>query len=778
VVITAALRGLLVGLLQEAGRFEDLASVAEQTVAELRRIEDGTSRRAREVFLTGFVNWQKLAHSAVEGEQVGTFLQPPGVDDFAERGVLEGLRRAPDLVSLDPAGANDTLVTLLRQELLRPNDPTLAAIRTWGGDRLSLAENVSCRLRPRAELATAGRLQLTEVQFTTTHVDSMFSKVPDPMVLVARLGELANMAEMAAETLVGCGAELRDVGLVDLGKALVGASVTGSAHPVQGNLEAFEREAAGDLVPAAALFEKAARDALRDVSSVGGIGRFQGASWMFAHAADLLLQAQPPRVGEAVRILESGRAQDLRAARAGGASAGTGASQPLVAIEREIARRNGRLRTLTALATQAPEETRMGVEQERRDLMREIARLEEQHQRIAVGLAHTEPSRYRAAALAPALDAGQISARLRPDETVAYYLLGRERAWVIVIDRASARAVPLTAVDGEGMPILAARLRAYAHSLKPVIEGQRGIRVSGTGAPDDNGLAGLRRELYDLLIAPIEGLVPPGQRLIIVPDGPLASIPWAELGAPGRPLVARNPIRLLPGAYLMESPTGEGRLSAASPLVLGDPDLAGPAAVHPAPLRGAAGEAWAPLPGTRQEVEVIAGLLSARPLTGGEADEGMVKARLPGATVAHFATHGRADPLRPAFSLLVLARPRPGSAEDGFLHAFEIEALRMRAQLVVLSACETGKGSPRGSEGVMALDRAFLIAGAGAVVSSLWQVADDATAALMSAFYQSLSRGRPADAALADAMGQVRAEPRWSDPRYWSAFRLVGWGLR
>jgi CHAT domain-containing protein len=219
-------------------------------------------------------------------------------------------------------------------------------------------------------------------------------------------------------------------------------------------------------------------------------------------------------------------------------------------------------------------------------------------------------------------------------------------------------------------------------------------------------------------------------------------------------------------------------LSAASPLVLGDPDLAGPAAVHPAALRGAAGEAWAPLPGTRQEVEVIAGLLSARPLTGGEADEGMVKARLPGATVAHFATHGRADPLRPAFSLLVLARPRPGSAEDGFLHAFEIEALRMRAQLVVLSACETGKGSPRGSEGVMALDRAFLIAGAGAVVSSLWQVADDATAALMSAFYQSLSRGRPADAALADAMGQVRAEPRWSDPRYWSAFRLVGWGLR
>jgi CHAT domain-containing protein len=170
-------------------------------------------------------------------------------------------------------------------------------------------------------------------------------------------------------------------------------------------------------------------------------------------------------------------------------------------------------------------------------------------------------------------------------------------------------------------------------------------------------------------------------------------------------------------------------------------------------------------------------LLSARPLIGGDANEAAVKARLPGATVVHFATHGQSDPRRPAFSALVLASPRVGSAEDGLLQAFEIEAMHTRAQLVVLSACETGKGSARGSEGVMALDRAFLVAGAGAVVSSLWQVDDQATAALMSAFYRSLSRGRPADVALAEATGEVRAQPQWSEPRYWSAFRLVGWGL-
>lgn len=81
--------------------------------------------------------------------------------------------------------------------------------------------------------------------------------------------------------------------------------------------------------------------------------------------------------------------------------------------------------------------------------------------------------------------------------------------------------------------------------------------------------------------------------------------------------------------------------------------------------------------------------------------------------------------------------------------------MRLRARLVVLSACETGRGQPRADEGVLALDRAFLVAGAGAVISSLWVVSDEATEALMKSLYSELARGRPADVALANAMALV-----------------------
>ena len=104
--------------------------------------------------------------------------------------------------------------------------------------------------------------------------------------------------------------------------------------------------------------------------------------------------------------------------------------------------------------------------------------------------------------------------------------------------------------------------------------------------------------------------------------------------------------------------------------------------------------------------------------------------------------------------------------------------MRLRARLVVLSACETGKGQANGSEGILALDRSFLVAGAGAVVSSLWVVKDDATAVLMKRFYEGIASGRPADIALADAMLTVRRTGTWADPIYWAAFRLVGAGMR
>jgi CHAT domain-containing protein len=211
--------------------------------------------------------------------------------------------------------------------------------------------------------------------------------------------------------------------------------------------------------------------------------------------------------------------------------------------------------------------------------------------------------------------------------------------------------------------------------------------------------------------------------------------------------------------------------------VIGDPDFDGSADC--ASKRGPEAAVWPRLCGTHEEALAIGRVLHSTPILGAAATEQLVKQRMPSASIIHFATHGRADMQRPGASVVVLSQPRDGTRpEDGLLHAYEIERMRLRARLVVLSACETGKGKVRGNEGILALDRAFLVAGAGAVVSSLWVVPDDATQALMTRFYTLLVNGHSADKALAEAMLVVRSTPKWADPVHWAAFRLVGAGSR
>ncbi|MEM8600922.1 MAG: CHAT domain-containing protein, partial [Bacteroidota bacterium] len=116
-----------------------------------------------------------------------------------------------------------------------------------------------------------------------------------------------------------------------------------------------------------------------------------------------------------------------------------------------------------------------------------------------------------------------------------------------------------------------------------------------------------------------------------------------------------------------------------------------------------------------------------------------------------------------------------GQATDGIATAFELAGMDLRGtDLVVLSACETGLGEVEAGEGVLGLRRAFEMAGAETVVMSLWKVPDDATAALMGAFYGALADGRGKAEALRLAAASVRAEERWAHPYWWAAFVLAG----
>ena len=142
----------------------------------------------------------------------------------------------------------------------------------------------------------------------------------------------------------------------------------------------------------------------------------------------------------------------------------------------------------------------------------------------------------------------------------------------------------------------------------------------------------------------------------------------------------------------------------------------------------------------------------------------------------HFACHALIDPVLPKRSALALT---PTDSDDGKLSVLDIFTVRIAADLVVLSACETGRGKMSDSAGVVGFTRAFLYAGAPRVVVSLWKVGDEATRALMVKFYElwnpNIGKRLPAITALKKAQEFVKSQEKWSDPYYWAAWQL--WGL-
>jgi CHAT domain-containing protein len=144
--------------------------------------------------------------------------------------------------------------------------------------------------------------------------------------------------------------------------------------------------------------------------------------------------------------------------------------------------------------------------------------------------------------------------------------------------------------------------------------------------------------------------------------------------------------------------------------------------------------------------------------------------------IIHFATHGLLNSQHPELSGLVFSLvDKNGNAQDGFLTLQDIYNLNLPADLVVLSACETGLGKEISGEGLIGLTRGFMYAGASRVVASLWNVSDVATAQLMAEFYRSMEKdGLPPAAALRVAQIKMLQQKRWASPYYWAAFQLQG----
>lgn len=299
----------------------------------------------------------------------------------------------------------------------------------------------------------------------------------------------------------------------------------------------------------------------------------------------------------------------------------------------------------------------------------------------------------------------------------------------------------------------------------------------------DARLVAQARKLYRTLLEPGEDRLRNGKHLIIVPDGCLFEIPFEVLfeedvnegaGWDEMPFFVRSRAPLYaPSAsiYVELREKKKTKRYETDLLAVGDPDYS-----H---LDSSGDRALRPLPNTRAEVEEIASLFEEDRrilLVGVEASEASLKKNLAGhpSRLIHIAAHGLVDPVTPAASSIALSA-EPGDGEDGFLHTLEILALPIESRLVVLSACETATGRVSRGEGVVGLSRAFLGAGASAVVSSLWAVPDESTALLMTVCYGNMKKKKwPAVRALNEAKLEMLESGEYSHPFHWASFIVIG----
>jgi len=434
-------------------------------------------------------------------------------------------------------------------------------------------------------------------------------------------------------------------------------------------------------------------------------------------------------------------------------------------------------------------------------LQQEIRDLESQYQDVEAAIRKNSP-RYAALTQPSPLTAAQIQRDLLDENTLLLeYSLGEKHSYLWAVGKHDIRAWELPARD---------KIEAQVERVTGLLTARSTVKRLETPperlkrvAQADAALATAAKELSRMVIGPAE-LVLGGKTLVVVPDGALQRLPFSMLPVgKGEPLVIAHEVVMLPSASAMAVLRRElaGRKPASKMLaVFADPVFdrtdarAGKTTVayatppvSPESTRilehlsepgdsGSTGLKIPRLPYTAQEADQILGVFRGGAnlrAVGFEASRvAATSGQLSDYRYLHFATHGYLDTERPSLSALVLSQVDDNNQpEDGFLRVNDIYNTRLAAELVVLSACQTGLGKEVRGEGLMGLTRAFLYAGAPRVIVSLWNVNDRATAELMTSMYRSMLREgmRPA-AALRAAQLEMRKQKRWESPYYWAAF--------
>lgn len=391
----------------------------------------------------------------------------------------------------------------------------------------------------------------------------------------------------------------------------------------------------------------------------------------------------------------------------------------------------------------------------------------------------------------PAFSTEQAAPLLSDSRTaILEYVVTDEQTFLFVLTKDSASQFKV-AVNGYVIKI-------KRDELSKLVEAFRN-RLS-TNHP---GFRQTSTELYDLLVKTAEPHLKGKTTICIVPDGALWNLPFQALQtrsdkyllelyamyyAPSLQVLREmrkrsDSLQSLPlGKSTQNGASFTANLQMPQLYAVGNPTVGGEALARAQTLRNVP---FVPLPETEKEVQTLAADVYGRKASivriGSAAREDAVKAEMSKYKVLHFATHGVLDNQNPLYSYIVLA-PSVDAKEDGLLEAWEFMRMDLKAEMVVLSACDTARGRVGAGEGMIGMTWALFVAGVPTMIASQWQVPSESTTKLMLGFHKNVGCGRSvsklskAQAWWQAVLGMIN-DPRYRmKPYYWAGFVVLGDG--
>jgi CHAT domain-containing protein len=471
-------------------------------------------------------------------------------------------------------------------------------------------------------------------------------------------------------------------------------------------------------------------------------------------------------------------------------------------VDPSVIEREGHLRRLIAEAAERQTRLLSGkyTEEQALAVSKEIDALTTEYDQVQARIRQSSP-RYASLVEPAPLSVAEIQKRVLDQNTLLLeYALGEQKSfvWVVAHDSVKAFELPGRATIEQSAKRFYQLLTERGAAMPKETLAQRQQRLDHVDTDYSQAAASLSR----ILLAPVAAEL--GQkRLLIVAEGVLQYVPFVALPSPGgdatRPLIVDHEIVSLPSASVLavlREEFGNRKPASKSVAVLADPVFSVTDARLAQAVKTGANDSpfvdtqrsaaesgvndLVRLRFSRQEADEIARLAgekrNMKAVDFAANRSTATDARLGDYQIVHFATHGLINSQHPELSGVVLSLvDEQGRAQNGFLRLYDIYNLKLNADLVVLSACQTALGKEIKGEGLVGLTRGFMYAGAPRVVATLWRIDDRATADMMRRFYEAMLKDglRPAAALRAAQLSMLR-DRRWQSPHFWAPFTMQG----